>query len=164
MTIEIRPLFSAESGSIPLDVCFDLSQVEIGGYCPLTQPVRFVGGVYNRSGVVILEGTATNDYTAPCDRCGEPATETVTCEIAYVLVESLSGEERDDYIVVDNGLLDLEDVVCTDVLLAQPTKHLCSEDCKGLCMNCGANLNLGDCPCPAQQNNPFAEALADFFD
>lgn len=164
MTIEIRPLFSAESGSIPLDVCFDLSQVEIGGYKPLIQPVRFVGGVYNRSGVVTLEGTVSNEYTAPCDRCGEMSSEGVTCEINYVLVESLSGEERDDYLVVNDGILELEEVVCTDALLAQPTKHLCSEACKGLCMKCGANLNHTKCNCPAQTNNPFAEALADFFD
>lgn len=164
MKIELRPLFAAGSGSIPLDLRLDMSSISIGGCYPLQQPIHFVGGVYNRSGVVTLEGTVSNEYTAPCDRCGEMSTERVTCDLAYVLVESLAGEERDDYLVVPDAVLDVDEVVRTDALLAQPTKHLCREDCKGLCSRCGANLNHGKCACPAERNNPFAEALADFFD
>ncbi|MCK4236882.1 MAG: DUF177 domain-containing protein, partial [Candidatus Krumholzibacteria bacterium] len=33
------------------------------------------------------------------------------------------------------------------VILELPMKFLCSENCKGLCSRCGANLNEGDCGC-----------------
>jgi uncharacterized protein len=46
------------------------------------------------------------------------------------------------------GLL-LEDAVREQVLLALPLKMICREDCKGLCPQCGKNLNEGDCSCTA---------------
>ena len=45
-----------------------------------------------------------------------------------------------------DGLL-LEDVVREQVLLASPVKLVCREDCKGLCPQCGANLNTAACNC-----------------
>jgi len=44
------------------------------------------------------------------------------------------------------GLL-LEDVMREQVLLASPVKQVCREDCKGLCPQCGANLNTATCNC-----------------
>ena len=164
MKVELRPLFSADSGRIPLDVTFDLSEIAVGGCHPLCEPVRFTGGVFNRAGVVTLEGRIDARYTAPCDRCGDESDERVDCEVDYVLTESLAGDERDDYWVVPDGMLDLDEVVRTELLPALPTKHLCSPDCKGLCSVCGANLNHTECGCSAKQDNPFAEALASFFD
>ena len=164
MKVELRPLFAAEESNVPLDLTLDMSAVEIGGQHPLSRPVRFVGGVWNRAGVVSLEGTVSCEYTAPCDRCGEEATERVTCEVFYILVEEMAGEERDDYWVVADGVLDVDEVIRTDLLLALPSKHLCASDCKGLCSRCGANLNHGACSCPTGRDNPFADALANFFD
>jgi uncharacterized protein len=46
------------------------------------------------------------------------------------------------------GLL-LEDAVREQVLLALPLKLICREDCKGLCPQCGKNLNEGACSCAA---------------
>ena len=45
------------------------------------------------------------------------------------------------------GLL-LEDVLREQVLLASPVKLVCREDCKGLCPQCGTNLNTATCDCP----------------
>ncbi len=164
MKVELRPLFSAEVSHMPLDLTLDMSEVEIGGVFPLVEPVQFVGGVWNRAGVVTLEGSVAAAYTAPCDRCGEEATERVSCDVFYVLVEEMAGEERDDYWVVPDGVLDVDEVIRTDLLLALPSKHLCSPDCKGLCSRCGVNRNRSACSCPTGRDNPFAEALAGFFD
>ena len=164
MKVELRPLFSADSGTLPLDLTFDLSDVDLGGGYQLRQPVRFIGGVCNRAGVVTLEGRITAVFSAPCDRCGEETDEPVECEVDYVLTESMAGEERDDYWVVPDGVLDLDEVVRTELIPNLPTKHLCSPDCKGLCPTCGANRNKTACGCSDKKDNPFADALANFFD
>ena len=164
MKVELRPLFSADSGSLPLDLTFDLSEVVVSGICPLRAPVRFVGGVYNRAGVLSLEGEISGVFSAPCDRCGEESDEPIACDVDYVLTQSLAGEERDDYWVVPDGVLDVDEVVRTELLPALPTKHLCSPDCKGLCAVCGANRNRVACNCAATKDNPFADALANYFD
>ncbi|MBR3961677.1 MAG: DUF177 domain-containing protein, partial [Clostridia bacterium] len=40
----------------------------------------------------------------------------------------------------------------------------CSEDCRGLCSNCGANLNGGDCGCNVKQIDPRLAKLAELLD
>ena len=60
-----------------------------------------------------------------------------------------------------SGLL-LEDVVREQVLLALPGRTLCRENCKGLCVHCGQNLNLASCNCAKQadSHDPRWTALA----
>ena len=59
--------------------------------------------------------------------------------------------DNDEYIVAQDAQLDVDEVALTDLLLQLPTKLLCREDCKGLCMHCGCNLNTSSCDC---QDNP----------
>ena len=44
----------------------------------------------------------------------------------------------------------------TTFVLNMDSKLLCSEDCKGLCSRCGANLNLGPCDCKPEPDPRFA--------
>jgi uncharacterized protein len=57
-----------------------------------------------------------------------------------------------------DGLL-LEDVLREQVLLALPLKVTCREDCKGLCVHCGQNLNEGQCSCSNAIEDPRWTAL-----
>ena len=57
------------------------------------------------------------------------------------------------------GLL-LEDVLREQVLLASPVKLVCREDCKGLCPQCGTNLNTATCSCQ-QPGDPRWAALSE---
>jgi len=58
------------------------------------------------------------------------------------------------------GLL-LEDALREQVLLATPVRALCREDCKGLCPQCGRNLNLEQCNCEKHVSDPRWDALND---
>lgn len=164
VNLELRSIFITDGSSQNLDLSFDFSDTEVSGYYPLSSKVTFVGGVYNRAGAVTFEGTASYDYNAPCDRCGTDCVKHYSVDMDYTLVTAMSNDERDDYIVVDNFVLDVESLVRTDVLLSLPTKHLCKPDCKGLCSNCGANLNTAQCNCSGGDNNPFAAALSKFIE
>ena len=57
------------------------------------------------------------------------------------------------------GLL-LEDVLREQVLLASPVKLICRDDCKGLCSQCGTNLNNATCNCQ-QPGDPRWAALSE---
>lgn len=52
--------------------------------------------------------------------------------------------------------LDLDEVMTDEFILAMDTKHLCSEDCKGRCPLCGADLNEGPCQCKPAADPRFA--------
>ena len=50
-----------------------------------------------------------------------------------------------------------------EFIFAMDTKHLCSEDCKGRCPLCGADLNEGPCQCKPAADPRFA-VLAQLLD
>jgi len=54
----------------------------------------------------------------------------------------------------------LADVIKEQVLLALPLKVICQSDCRGLCPNCGANLNHEECRCETHATDPRMAPLA----
>lgn len=56
-------------------------------------------------------------------------------------------------------MLDLEELILSDILLELPTKLLCKEDCKGLCPHCGCNLNHQSCDCNKAYHDPRWDVL-----
>lgn len=80
-----------------------------------------------------------------------------TMEMLEAAPEDEIPEEERDLLFVDN-VFDLTELLRQSILLALPIKPLCSEECKGLCPSCGANLNDGPCSCPPSlETSPFAE-------
>ena len=77
----------------------------------------------------------------------------------------MDGEEGEDgeLIPLENGQLDLDEAAATAFVLGMDTKNLCSDDCKGLCAKCGADLNLGPCGC-GPDVDPRLAALAQLLD
>ena len=65
------------------------------------------------------------------------------------------GENR----VGEDGMIDLAPLVRELSLLSMPTKVLCREECLGLCQECGANLNEGECGCDEGVIDPRLTAL-----
>jgi uncharacterized protein len=53
-----------------------------------------------------------------------------------------------------NGILDLTKALREQILLALPMQPLCRADCKGLCVECGKNLNEGTCDCVQDTIDP----------
>lgn len=106
--------------------------------------------------VLVLEGEARSllDYT--CDRCMEPFQQEKVVGLSALLAETLEGEEDEDIVLLENGEVDVGDLAYTAFLLAMDTKHLCSEDCKGLCPGCGVNLNREPCRCKKQVDPRWA--------
>jgi uncharacterized protein len=53
--------------------------------------------------------------------------------------------------------IDLQEVLREQLQLQVPFQPLCQDECKGICANCGADLNVGRCACAkVTRANPFA--------
>lgn len=163
MFIELKQVFENEGTSLPFSALIDLSDVEQRGQKLFVAPVSVTGEFINKLGVVSFEATAQFTYRAPCDRCAEPVEREYSLPIQHGLVTALNNEDNDDFLVVENMKLDVDELVRSDVLLSLPTKFLCKSDCKGLCSKCGANLNLGPCNCK-KEVDPRLSALLELMD
>jgi uncharacterized protein len=77
------------------------------------------------------------------------------------------GMDEDDFIQLTDATAYRYDIyprVKEAIILEMPMKFLCSEDCRGLCAKCGANLNEGDCGCAKEDGDPRWDALRNIFD
>ncbi len=63
------------------------------------------------------------------------------------------------YGVTDDGFLNLNHPLREQILVSMPIRPLCRPDCKGLCSQCGQNLNLGPCECAENDIDPRLAAL-----
>jgi len=98
-----------------------------------------------------------------CGRCLEPYDLPVDApfELRYVPnVAEAGGDDReieDDDLTTAyyrDGLLDIAELLREQFQLALPMKPLCSEACRGLCAQCGANLNRTECECGPAWEDP----------
>lgn len=160
MILDLRSLFVNDDESLSLDCRFDMSEVDFYGERPLKSPVVVKGSAYSRAGIVTLSVVCDCEYTAPCDRCGKQTVKHYKVPIERVLVSKLENGENDEIILLQDFKLDLYELCFTEVVLAMPSKHLCKEDCKGLCPECGKDLNDGPCGCATTSGDPRMAALA----
>ena len=119
---------------------------------------------------VRLRGTIDASVEVRCDRCVTPVIAPVNAEfdVTYVPAEVLTTDaeatelQEDDltFATYEGDTLDIEELAREQLLLALPTRHLCREDCKGLCLTCGEDLNTQSCHCEQQETDPRWAALA----
>jgi uncharacterized protein len=93
---------------------------------------------------VLVSGTVTAQASGECSRCLDPLTEQVEVELtelyAYPDSTTDSTTDEDEVSRIHDDLIDLEPVVRDAVVLALPQVPVCSEDCPGLCPECGGKL------------------------
>ena len=159
MLIDLKQLFDVEGEALKVDYELDLSGWELGQMCPLKTPVAVRGEIRNRAGVVTLRYTAEFVYDGVCDRCLEPVIRPFAMEFEHVLVSHVEGEYSDEFLLVEDRTLAMDELVQSDILLEFPTKILCREDCKGLCPQCGTTRNTKDCGCDQAESDPRLAAL-----
>ena len=104
-----------------------------------------VTGVLTLSGKnAFASGEIAYSLNARCSRC--------LSEFIFDKVEEFDEEFSEDDTLEDaykfsKGIIDLTEMVREKVILSMPLTVLCKEDCKGICLGCGANLNETQCKC-----------------
>jgi uncharacterized protein len=163
MIIELESIFNTDGSSYEFDYELSLSHISVSGVNPLKSPVKVKGIVKNNTGIVTLEANVEIIYSASCDRCAEETEKTYKYDFSHNLIASLSNEDNDDFLVVSDMRLNLDELIEEDVNLELPTKFLCNDDCKGVCVMCGKNLNKDQCDCK-KPIDPRLEGLLQFLE
>ena len=147
MRLDVKPILRDPAKRIPFQFELDLSDLEFSGRTPVSRPVTVEGEVYSSADVLHLDMDTRTTLDAMCDRCGKEFLKDMEIPYNCVLADEIQNEDSDEIVLLENDEVDLEDLARTAFILGMDTKTLCSEDCKGLCTRCGADLNLGPCSC-----------------
>jgi uncharacterized protein len=105
---------------------------------------------------VLATGSAEIDWTAPCRRCLNAVHGRTRAEFQELYTPT--AVEGETYPLVHEHV-DLELVAREAILLDLPLAPLCKEECRGLCSQCGADLNDGPCSCAPTVRDPRWAAL-----
>ena len=146
------------------------SELEIAGVLDLGltdgRPDRVtLGGVLtvdNVSSRFLLGGSLTADGQAECARCLKefPFRWKVPVELQVLRdVETDEGEWDSLVIRQRKGEVDLRETLQESVVLAFPQATLCTEDCRGLCPDCGGDRNEIACDCDDKNHDPRWDGL-----
>ena len=139
-------------------------RVSLNGPATVSGKVRLAGNE------VFVNGHVEARAKVECDRCLQPVETPVDADFA---LEYITGSEYESsgvaelteaemsVSVFDGQGIDVDEIVKEQVLLAVPTRMLCSDDCKGICPECGTNKNTGDCNCTTNDTDPRWAALKD---
>ncbi|MDP3981014.1 MAG: DUF177 domain-containing protein [Chlamydiota bacterium] len=92
-------------------------------------------------------GSINTNVSLECGRCLEKFSQLIGSE-----------DFSCDYEILTDDVIDLTDRIREDIIVALPIQPLCQSDCRGLCKQCGNDLNKGDCACKKEQEevrSPF---------
>ena len=158
MLLGLSQIIDRPGASVSFSVSVDLSDLCYGVSYPVSEPVLGEGNVRNTAGVLVMQGSIATTIHGVCDRCASEFHRKVEFPIDVVLVTKLESEENEDEWVfpLEGDSADLDDIVRTVFVLNLDSKLLCKEDCKGLCPQCGKNLNDGPCNCRKELDPRFA--------
>ncbi|MGE5815839.1 MAG: YceD family protein [Acidobacteriota bacterium] len=148
----------------------DTSEDEFG----VVDPIRLELEVQKAGGDKFrLVGRVRTVLEVPCSRCLEPYTIPIDSafDLSYLPQTENAGQGEHEIQNEDlstayyrSETIDLGDLLREQFYLAMPMKPLCSEDCQGLCPQCGTNLNRGTCDCKPVWEDPRLAGLKALLD
>jgi len=159
--------WSAFSASEPATHFPVLANLEKKGEIRFTSPLTITLSARTSGGQVEITGTVTVTVEHSCGRCLEPFCETLTADIDLRFVEeavqAYETNEVEEMELTEEALIretfsgdsiDLTANLQDEVVMVLPQNPLCNTACKGLCRECGKNLNQGACGCDIATGHP----------
>lgn len=151
MKINVLRLKNAPGESIPFHIKEKLAdEVYDGQTLNFVGPVEAAGEITNKAGQFVLTGLAKAAVRTCCVSCLEPFELDVQASLDEVYSQSDSAldHNRDiEEIGFSGDVISIGPEVVKSLLMELPMRLICSPGCRGLCPQCGCNLNLQSCGC-----------------
>lgn len=169
MLINLSELFSVKGKEKTYSVAIDKDEFLVANQAyPIDSATPAILRVQNLGEKkLLLTGTAEVFVSIPCDRCLEPVSYPIKLDFNEELDLNRTEEERVEMLneqpYIKGYNLDVEQLLSNELLLNLPMKILCSEDCRGICNRCGANLNQRTCSCDQSSPDPRMSRIQDLF-
>lgn len=122
-------------------------------------PIEIKGTVVHTGKGYRVEGNIHFQKTFECDCCLETSHGEQLLSFAEEYKKDSDENENGDMVSFSGDFIDITELIRETILLSEPLNHICSPDCRGLCIKCGANLNKTECGCDRHVIDPRLAAL-----
>ncbi len=169
MKLDLRPLLAGDrlltfDYELPLDIDPDDTSSFLYGVS-FPSPMKVKGEITNTAGYMRMTLNMTVDYQAKCARCLDDVSGCFSLNLEKTvapkkLLEDIDESKIDDYVIIEDGFIDMDEPLREQIEMEFPLRFLCKEDCAGLCSRCGKNLNRERCDCNKKEIDPRLAPLA----
>ena len=164
MIIDVSSILKEIGGKIDVDCSVDFNKTEfLGGTYKFTSPITVKGVIKNNGKSLTFTAECASTFNTQCARCGKE----IDVALKFVADENLmqgddgAQNDNEDVYYFKGGEVEIDGIILNGFFMNENGKHLCSEDCKGLCPKCGCNLNDEECNCGNDDIDPRWAALVD---
>ena len=120
--------------------------------------------ISSATSIADVRGEAAAEINQECDRCLEQFARKIQGHFRIIVTDnsdmtSVASSSDSDVVIfpLEKNQVDISSILLDSIVLGRPMKDICNNDCKGLCAECGINLNQSDCKC---ENEAFDERWA----
>ncbi|MBV8082129.1 MAG: DUF177 domain-containing protein [Candidatus Eremiobacteraeota bacterium] len=161
MKISVERLFGPDIDVIEVDQPLRLHDDLAARY---PDGVRVTGTIRRIQRGVYMEGEVTGSEVETCGRCLEPFVRAARVEIAETFSEDVAPQDAQfaDVAPLVDRSIDLDELVEQLLEVDEPIAAVCTEDCLGICPQCGSNRNRERCNCKDEQVDERLAGLAKF--
>ncbi|MBR5553158.1 MAG: DUF177 domain-containing protein [Clostridia bacterium] len=167
--LDLNPIFKGETKNI--DFSFSFTPENLDSDIVFSSPVKVTGRVFEKASgstrtesLVMAEISLSGEYKTNCARCLDELCVPVDFSDEYSVAAELQNEQGEGMLLAPAGILDIGECADSLFFMELPSKHLCSDDCKGLCQGCGKNLNVEKCTCSGKNIDPRLAVLKKLLD
>ncbi len=126
------------------DLDFNIERIELESDLRLSEVLGNVRINRTPQGLLI-DANFNAKVVGQCVRCLESFQQPLTTEFQELFAYRSRHTMDAEFFVPEDGNIDLSPLMYENMLLAMPIKPVCKPDCKGLCTECGINLNNKTC-------------------
>jgi len=175
LKISVAPILHERGAKLPVDQWIKVPASFIVDGSEETIEVHLAGTLTNTGNSFVFSGTVTAEVPVQCHRCLRTFVLPVQVNAVEEFrrrppgteppedTEDAVDKEADAYSFAGTTV-DFEHLVREYLVLAMPIKTVCSPECRGICRQCGQELNTGDCQCQDEDIDPRFAMLSELLD
>ena len=168
MFVNLTDVLRDEDKTVTMQIEPELEQVTISKETfPVTgkKPLHLTLSNVDK-GKARITGSGEITFLMRCSRCLKDVEKTLELEFDRTVFSPdriASTEESDDQEYMNGYQMDVEDLLYHEIVINWPMKVLCRPDCRGICRQCGQDLNTGTCDCDTFVPDPRMAVIRDIF-
>jgi uncharacterized protein len=163
MKVNVAQLRRTEGGSEEYQFSENFPPLQLGNEEYIYQkPLKVVINVINTGKSLLARGWVQSLLGVNCSRCLKEISFPLDFEFEdeWLPLELISQDDEESVFIFEKDEFSIDERILEHILLNLPMRFMCSEECKGLCPHCGADLNTNPCVCSNEIIDPRLEILS----